>query len=812
MTEETETGGCPECPQVSTTLKNSVIDRVDRCIASLDDVRIAYQRELPAVSKPGASGDGLALSPAIKNYLARKYPGGLYDHQFEGIQSVLGQRHTVITTQTSSGKSLIFILPTVQAFLDDSNASSLFIYPQKALANDQLAKLQEIYAAATGHAPDDELVARYDGATEKARRLGIREHGQFVLTNPDMLHYALLQYHPKWARFFSNLKYVVVDEAHAYRGIFGSSVAYIFRRLRAVCSLYGSSPTFVSASATIAEPRDHLRRLTGLDFFEIGPSHDGSTQGRKKIWLLQSGLHHYQLGRIVTRRFVEENLSCLTFCPSRVSAERLLADIPESETRDGLIRVYRAGLGAAEREEIEAGLRAGRVRGVFSTTALEIGIDIGALDVVVCVGLPNTMMALWQRAGRVARSGREGAIVFVAADTPLNSYFAEHPEELFSRYNEPLAVNLQNRRIICHHLACAIQEADGEEGLELDILGEHVKHALELRNQRRLNTDIFYVDDPHMRTPVRNADANYSIEIDGRKIGEIDSWHLLREAYHDAIYLHGGRPYRVVGILYGEKVVRLRPEGTRNLTTPVIHTGIRTRRIRELTEYPSVRVKMADFDVTERLVAVQEKSRSGDLVRQFPGNRGMRPHRLPTEGVCIETLSPLTERMKDGVKHCNLSSGAGAVARLLRGLFPVISGPCDTGDFNTFAEARADHVAWYIYDQVHDGIDLAIQAYRKVRELFEKSLDLVRSCSCQEDEGCFRCVKNPDQDDRVSKSDCVIILEAVLEELRPETAKSRVFNVDVLEERTEASVCPKCAADVARGSSFCSNCGERIVE
>ena len=789
-----------------------MLERIQECLATLADVNVAYTKEYPPQVRPGVSADGLGLDARLLDCIQKQFPAGLYTHQREGIERILAGDNTVVATQTSSGKSLIFSTPTFQALLECPESTALFVFPQKALANDQLTKLTDMYQSLMGSPPDPNTIARYDGSVASDERREVRKHARFVLTNPDLIHLSFLQNPEIWNRFLSKLRYVIVDEAHMYRGIFGSSVAYIFRRLRAICDRYGSCPTFVSASATIADPKGHLKRLTGLEFAEIGPDRDGSTQGRKRIWLLRSHTHHYHLGRTLTRLFVDAGLSCLTFCPSRVSAERLLADLPDSEIENGKIRVYRAGLSSEEREEIEAGMRSGYVKGVFSTSALEIGIDIGALDVVVCVGLPNTMMSLWQRAGRVARAGKEGGIVFVAADTPLDSYFAENPEELLGRENEPLAVNLRNRRLVCHHLACAIQEAGDEDALDLEVLGEDIKHAQKLRSEGRLNDGIFYASDPHMHTPTRNADAkNYSIMVDGMKIGEIDSWHLLRECYPDAIYLHGGKPYRVAGILASQLIVRLRREWTRNRTVPVVRTSVSTRRVRAVTEYPSVLVKMADFDVTERLVAVQERNRSGETVRQYSGSRGLQPHRLPTEGICIETTSALTARFAERIGRGNLSSVVGAIARLIRGLFPVISGPCDLADFSTFSEIQSDRVSWYLYDQVYDGIDLAIQAYPRVTELLEKALDRVSSCDCQDDGGCFACVRNPDQEDLASKGNCMFVLDEIVKDMCNSEPKTAVFDVDVLEETDDVGVCPKCKASVSGTDVFCRNCGERLL-
>lgn len=457
--------------------ESDIIDRAASCMAGIPGISIAYEREYPY--RPGQFvSTELPLEPRVKKFVREnpRLKSGLFQHQFDGVAQVLTGRHTVISTATSSGKSLIFGLPVLDALAQNPDTTALLIYPQKALANDQLFKLNAMATEIFGANFPSIIISRYDGSTPSDRRPLIRERGRIILTNPDMVHLGMLQYPDKWARFFANLKFVVIDEAHDYRGIFGSSVAYVFRRLRAIAKRYGANPTFISASATIDQPTEHLRKLTGLDFAEIGPDLDGSIQGRKKLWLLRSEDHYYKLGRDLTMMLVERGLSCLTFCPSRVAAERLLDDLPQTVRRDNRIRVYRAGLNSQEREEVERGLADGTIKGVFSTSALELGIDIGSLDAVVCVGLPNTMMSLWQRAGRVGRAGKEGAIFFITADTPLDSYYAENPEQFFGQNNEPLAVNLQNRRLVCHHLACAIDEAGDENLLDLETLGPEAKN------------------------------------------------------------------------------------------------------------------------------------------------------------------------------------------------------------------------------------------------------------------------------------------------------------------------------------------------
>jgi DEAD/DEAH box helicase domain-containing protein len=792
----------------------SVIGQVEACLAELTDAKIAYREDRPA--RPGSYQQlaGIELPEPLAKHLDARYPLGFYSHQVAALGEILRGRHTVVSTATSSGKTLVFTVPTMRELLRDPASTALFIYPQKALANDQLGKLREMYLVTTGHAPSANAISRYDGATPQDHRPAIRDHGKVVLTNPDMLHMGILQYHDKWARFLKHLKYVVIDEAHDYRGVFGSSVAYILRRLQLLAAHYGSRPVFISASATIKAAPEHLKQLTSLDFVEIGPDQDGSVQGQRCIWLLKTSERHWNVGRRLTQALVERGLSCLTFCASRTQAERLLDDLPDSARKDERIRVYRAGLDSHEREDIEAALKNGSVRGVFCTSAMELGIDIGTLDAVICIGLPSTMMSLWQRAGRVGRAGREGAIIFIAADTPLDSYYTEHPEALFARETEPLAINLQNRRLLCHHIACAIDEMGDETPLDFSILGEYAEHALELKREGRLNHEVFYSDEKHVRTPVRSSDnQNFALIVNNETIGEIDHWHMLREAYPKAIYLHGGRRYRVTDILRSRKEIRLTFERSRNRTVPVVRKSVLTRRPRRITDYAAVRVTEADIEVKELLVAVQEKKPDGETVKVFEGSQGISPYRLPTEGISIELSPVLVGRLVSMIGSAELVSVWHAIERLMGSLFPVIVGPCDRMDYSTFSERRESGLVFYLYDQVHDGIDLTIQAFDHVPQLFTTVLERVKNCECTEPHGCFRCVKNPDADETVTKAGCIAVLDEIIAAMNSSEPRHHTFNIDVLEEQpTDVRTCPACQEQIKSDARFCSSCGERLPE
>ena len=476
-----------------------------------------------------------------------------------------------------------------------------------------------------------------------------------------MLHYAILAYPANWERFLSRLRYVVVDECHEYRGIFGTNVSYLFRRLRALCQRFGSAPTFIATSATVQSPQEHMERLTGLPFACVGPDEDGSSQGERKFWMVRPEEHPHDAGRKITLALAEAGLTVLTFSPSRTAAERMIARSgrDNKDAEPPFVRVYRAGLRAEEREEIERGLRDRTVRAVFSTSALELGIDIGAIDVVVCVGLPTTMMSLWQRAGRAGRAGKQGAIILIPGQTPIDAYHSTHPDRLFERDHEPLVLNLNNRRVLHLHYACAVKEAGGDDGrLDTATLGPEIA-AVKAQRDAGLVEEVFYLQEPHRSVRIRGTgDEAYKLVCDEEEIGEIDPFHLLREAPRNGIYSHGGRRYRVQDVLSKERRVRLAREFSPHFTTSAVRTSIRVRRLPVLSQHGRVVVAQATLDVNDYLLGVTEKHLSGAVVRSYAG-AGMPNNWLPTEGTMLRLERPLWEEVRHPARRPVGQGGVG---------------------------------------------------------------------------------------------------------------------------------------------------------
>ena len=795
-----------------------VIESVREVLVSTSGLRVHYD---PAAEEGQAgvfkSIDELGLPEALAEAVRAKYPQGLFRHQDQAVREVLAGKHTVVASRTSSGKSLIFSLPVLAGLLKDKNSTALFLYPQKALANDQQLKLRELAAAvpalATRMAAQPNLISRYDGGVEDGLRQTVRKEVQVLLTNPDMLHVGILSQHGRyWKRFLANLKYVVIDECHEYRGIFGTNVAYVIRRLRQLCKRYGSSPVFVATSATVSDPQAHLEKLTGLPFGCVGAASDGSFQGRRKFWMVspQDG-NYFEMGRDLGLALAQQGLTSLVFCPSRISAEKMTGRLLSRGEQLDFVRVYRAGLSAAERESIEAGLRDKSVKLVFCTNALELGIDIGAIDVVICVGLPTSMMSLRQRIGRAARGGREGAVILVPADSPIDSYYAAHAEELFARENETLALNLANRHVVHGHYACAAQEVEGEEQLDGDTLGPEMAEVQQLRAAGKLNEPTFYRASPHADISLRNmGDGQYCLRVGDEKVGDIDNLHLLREAYPNGIYRHGGRSYRVRDVFQRDRVVKLMPDWTGHETTPVLMTRIRVKRCPAVADYTALTVSKVTLDVTESLVSVVEKA-GGTMVRQWPGSGGLRGYCLPTVGTRLELKRPLWQRLVEELGAEQAKEALESCQRLMASLFPTIDGPCDARDFSSASDVSQGQAAIYLYDLVYDGVDLTTCAFDRMVELLERAKEQVGACPCEGDQGCFRCVADPRNDAQPSKAAALRLLETVLDVLHSQTPKV-IATAEAPEDAANDGrtvECPKCHSVLVAGARFCHNCGER---
>ncbi len=512
------------------------------------------------------------LDPRLRSALARRGIDRLYSHQARAVEHALAGRHVVVTTPTASGKTLCYNIPVMNGILADPSTRALYLFPTKALAQDQLAELDRLSQEISRAADVEVGVFTYDGDTPQDARRAIRGRAHVVLTNPDMLHSGVLPHHPKWAKLFENLRYIVIDELHAYRGVFGSHLANVLRRLRRVCEHYGSSPTFICSSATIANPVELAESLAERPFELVAES--GAPRGEKWLVFVNPPIVNRQLGirksylsqaRAVALEFLNKGLQVIVFAQSRLSTEiltRYLKDAHEGAPGESdVIRGYRGGYLPHRRREIEKGLRDGTVRGVVSTNALELGIDIGALDVAVLAGYPGTIASTWQRFGRAGRRAGRSAAVMVASSAPLDQFVVRHPAYFFDASPEHALVNPDNLQILVDHIKCAAfelpfttAESYGREDVQeiLGILSDegfvHLSRpaaAGEAAGHWHWTNESYPADAVSLRTVSSDNFVVVDKTDTTRVIGETDFNTALEILHEKAIYIVEGRLYQV---------------------------------------------------------------------------------------------------------------------------------------------------------------------------------------------------------------------------------------------------------------------------
>lgn len=515
-----------------------------------------------------------SIDERIKAALSKRGIDELYTHQFSAFQYVLKGESIVTVTPTASGKTLCYNLPVLQSIAQDETNRALYLFPTKALAQDQKSELNEII----DEMGIDIKSFTYDGDTSPAIRQKVRKAGHIVITNPDMLHSAILPHHTKWVSLFENLKYIVIDELHTYRGVFGSHVANVIRRLKRICRFYGSDPVFICTSATIANPKELGEQLTGKPMRLV--EDNGAPSGRKHFVFYNPPIVNKPLNirksataevNELAKEFLKNKVQTIVFARSRVRVEIILSHIQElvkKEIGTKSIRGYRGGYLPKERREIERGLREGEILGVVSTNALELGVDIGQLQVCVMTGYPGSVASAWQQAGRAGRRHGESLIIMVANSTPIDQYIVRHPEYFFNRSPESARINPENLIILVDHLKCAAYElpfrADEEFGpMDVsDILEYLQEEAVLHRNGERYHwaSESF----PASNISLRSASQENVVIVDQsdianvRIIGEMDRFSAMTLLHDEAIYLHEGVQYQVEKLDWDHKKAYVR--------------------------------------------------------------------------------------------------------------------------------------------------------------------------------------------------------------------------------------------------------------
>lgn len=734
----------PEIPMAAAKANAApLVARFER-LAQDPDSPIRAIRRTPARAAEYADFPA-QLNPALRQVLVRRGIEKLYTHQAEAWERAISGANAVIVTPTASGKTLCYNLPILNHLIAEPGARALYLFPTKALAEDQLDELHGLIEAM-----DSGLcVFTYDGDTPQDARRAIRQRANIVLTNPDMLHSGILPHHTKWAKLFENLRYIVIDELHYYRGVYGSHLANIMRRLRRLCGFYGSKPQFIACSATIANPKELAEALLEAPFELI--DRNGAPAGEKVFVCYNPPVVNRQLGIRrsyinETRRIALELLDCrqqiLVFANNRLATEILVTYLKNACEN---VRGYRGGYLPRERREIEKRLRSGEIRAVVATNALELGIDIGSLDAVVMAGYPGTIASTWQRAGRAGRRNTGALAIMVASSAPLDQYVVEHPEYLFDRSPEHAYVNPDNLEILLNHLKCAAFELPLQEG---EKFGPHGLHDLcaflseagllhDSGGEWHWTSESYPANTVSLRSV--SSDNFVVVDITGEPaiIGEVSYTAALTTLHEKAIYLHEAKQFHVERFDYKERKAYVKRVDCDYYTDAIDYTQVKT--LREFETAPiagGVARVCGDVRVNRQIVGFK-KIRFYTMENVGSGTLTMPEQEMHTTAFWLrfpaEFLAGLGEFPAE--ERQNGLTGLGNAFRTVASLLLM----CDPHDLGlAMGVALNEDVSLYLYDSYSGGTGLSAPLYRLNDRLLRQTRELIEACRC--DGGCPACV------------------------------------------------------------------------
>ena len=749
------------------------------------------------------------LHPDLQAQLQAQGISRLFSHQAAAVNAVRAGRHIAVSTSTASGKTLCYHLPALHTILNEPVARALYLYPTKALAQDQMRSLQALGCAAIGGAGTAARTASplpitagvYDGDTPQARRSKLRQSGQIILTNPDMLHVGILPNHALWGSFFRHLRYVVLDEAHTYRGVFGSQVACVLRRLRRVAAAYGSQPQFIATSATIANPSQHIAALTGVEPLVIDD--DGSPSGPRTfvLWnppLLEearsrraqdkgapasparapgqiTGLRRSANGEASSlfTALVRDRTRVIVFTRARKVAELILryardelnrgdkgsARKPSPPAQSSLadrIAAYRAGYTPEQRRQIERDLFEGRLLGVTATNALELGIDVGGLDAAVLVGYPGTIASLWQQAGRAGRGSDPSLAVLIGLDNPLDQYFLRHPADLFGRSHEHALIDPDNLYVLARHLPCAAAEVPltvtaGPGRFDDEALfGPGFAQAmaqLEDSGQLEFHGDRWTYpgsDYPAEKVNLRSADGGRFAILDEsrdyRTLEEIEASSAPQRVHPGAVYLHQGEPYLVTRYDGEMGFAVARPAELDYYTTPREWSDVRIVRSLAHRPIPGGYAYFGPVRATSQVVGYRRLRHYSDEVL------GEEMLELPQH--TFETTALWWDVAPEIASACqrrglDFLGGIHALEHACIGMLPLLA-MCDRwdiGGLSTPRHADTDAPQIFIYDGFPGGVGIAELGFKQLPDLWRATYEVISACPCED--GCPSCIQSP---------------------------------------------------------------------
>lgn len=711
------------------------------------------------------------LSPLLLEALKKRGIEGLYTHQEEAYCKVMAGKDIVVVTPTASGKTLCYTLPVIDMMLKEKGCRALYFFPTKALSHDQREGLKGFLG---------ETISiksyTYDGDTPARARKKIRSAGQIVITNPDMLHTGILPHHTKWIHLFENLKFVVIDELHYYRGILGSHVANVLRRLKRICDFYGTEPIFITSSATVANPLQHARLLLGREEIHLIEK-SGAPRGKKHFLFYNPPVVDHELGirrssileaRTLAKKFIKKKIQTIVFSRSRVRTEVLTSYLKEAlekmETR-GLIKGYRGGYLPKERREIEDGLRKGEIRGVVSTNALELGIDIGQLQSAIICGYPGSIASTWQQAGRGGRGEEVSVAILIASSSPMDQFIIKNPQYFFQKGAEYALINPENLVILLSHLKCAAFELPF---LEREIFGleardDILQFLVEERILRFVGGRYYWMADdyPAHNVSLRCASPDNFVIIDEtektRVIGEVDRFSAHTLIHEDAIYIHQSQQYHITSLDYEKQKAYARKVQVNYYTDASLAVDIKVLDSFEEEEERGTKKEWGEVMVFSRATLFKKiKFHTHENIGY--GEINLPEEEMHTTSYWFSITSELVH-----IKEEMLQSGLLGLSNLLVNLAPLQL-MCDPRDIRVVTQVRSPFTkrpTIFLYDHYPGGASFSEKLYLLHRDLLSMAKDLVRGCSCKS--GCPSCVGPIEEVGIKGKKSALLLLDLALD-------------------------------------------------
>ncbi len=718
-----------------------------------------------------------AIQPRLMEALRAKGIQRLYVHQAEAFRHVEAGKHVVLVTPTASGKTLGYNLPVLNTLLQEPDTRALYLFPTKALSQDQLNELHDLITRMEA----DIRTFTFDGDTPVAARKAIRRAGHIVITNPDMLHQGILPHHTIWIQLFENLRFVVIDEIHYYRGVFGSHLANLLRRLKRIAHFYGRRPQFICCSATIANPGELAGRLLEDDVVVV--DRNGAPSGRKHFVFYNPPVVNRELGirrsvvnetRRLARFLLDAAVQHIVFARSRVRVEILTRYLKEDartlHMEQRRVRGYRGGYLPNERRQIEQGLRSGDILSVVSTNALELGIDIGQLDAAILAGYPGSIASTWQQAGRAGRRSTTSLAILVASSSPLDQFIIQHPEYFFHKSPEMGIIDPDNLLILMSHLKCGAFEIPFEEQEEFSPVGtaEILDYLVDKRVLRKTGGKYFWMSEiyPAEEVSLRSASPDNVVIVDTTEgeqvIGEVDLFSAPMLVHKEAIYLHEGNMYHVDNLDWDRKKAYVHRVAVDYFTDAITKTTIKVLTVDEDKDAGMFRLGYGEIQVSG--VTTGYKKIKLHTHENVGAGRVYLPElEMATSAAWVEIPDALAAELN--FNENQLSGALQATANLMRNVAPVYL-MCDPNDIRALPMVRSpfSHIPTiYLYDNYPGGVGLSFKFFTDPLPIVEAALQLVSHCPCEA--GCPSCVGPMLEVGTAAKQHSLIVLQQLTQAL-----------------------------------------------